>query len=131
MFNINIVCPVLNEQEAELPPRVGSCKLFGFDERDSKPARMFEKIFVYSTIAAINIEATNSSDAIQTHFHGCANIEGNVDVRTYTRDNTLVIMVKCAGKCYNSTLSVDITIPQEKIKEIFSDDSMVRIMLGD
>lgn len=101
-----------------------------FDEMKVEDCNNIEKIAIDSTFGDVNVSVSNSSK-VEAHFHGEADIDGDVnfDVRVVNRE--LRITLKLTGNCFNGNLRLDVTVPQKTFKVISAKSSSAYITLNE
>ena len=106
--------------------------------------RKFDVRRTYTDISAINQISVNASavkyvsviisasnnPTIDIHFSGKATIDGTIKLAIELQDANLKITLKNKGHCYHYTyLSIDITVPQDKLFNLISVKNSANIRL--
>ena len=104
-------------------------KLKKFDERKSEDCSNIDKIKISSVLANVNVSVCNSS-AIEAHFYGEAQIDGDIEFNVKVLRQELIIILEIIGTCLTGKLNLDITIPQKVFKAISITSSSGNINLN-
>lgn len=108
----------------------GTGKIQKFDERKSVDGNTVEKIVIDSTVANVNVAVSNSSK-VEAHLYGQADVDGDIKFDVCIVNRELIITLKFTGNCYNSSLSLDVTVPQKNFKAITAKSMSADITLGE
>lgn len=90
---------------------VGAGTLRKYDERKFEEASKVEKITINSTLAQVNVSVSDSSK-VEVHFHGEANLDGQIKFVVKRILNEIKIKVQYDGNCYDGSLNLDVTVPK-------------------
>ena len=130
VFNGNVITGGSINLNGRSISGLGTGKPKNFDEWKSEDDGNVEKILIDSTSIPVNISVSNTSK-VEAHFYGQADIDGNIDFDFNVKNRELRIALEFTGNCYNSSLKLDVTVPDKTFKEISVKSSSADITLNE
>lgn len=104
-----------------------------FDEIINEKTTFINGIIVEKSCADVTVSFSDTSDAkeIKFHFHGKADIDGNVRLEVYIEDKKLHIAAIDIGNIFKNELKLDIFIPHKYCLENLDIESSGNIFLNE
>lgn len=95
----------------------GMEKLKKYDEKRSEEAKNVEKVTIQSTIADVNVYASETSK-VEAHFYGEALLDKDIKLDIEHMGNEMLVSLQYSGNCYSGKLNLDITVPYKTFKTV-------------